>query len=131
MEMAYSLHPQQPRSIFLGELAPPKSQPAHLHALNVLQHDIADSLVISDLGIRAAFPESKSKGLKMQSVSSDMTRRGPALGYKYQPTAFFLITPPRTSPGPLLNFLWSHGMLPLEGDLEITPVILRRIPLTI
>lgn len=36
---------------------PHSPRPAHLHALNVPQHDIPDSLVVSsDVGVRAAFP---------------------------------------------------------------------------
>lgn len=62
---------QQPQCCFPRELARPSPEAAHLHALNVLQHDISDSLVISsDVGIRAAFPESKGLETKALAVKT-------------------------------------------------------------
>lgn len=59
--------------IFPGEPRPTSPPPpaAYLHPLNVLQHYISDSLVISsDVGIRAAFPGSKGLETKALAVTT-------------------------------------------------------------
>lgn len=96
-----------PGIILRREPAPPKPQVAHLHGLEVLQHDISDSLVISsDVGIWTAFPGSKGKGDGTQSISSaHSTAERPG---------------PRSQNGSLYVFLSSHlfVLLPSLGVSE-------------
>lgn len=96
--------PAPPHYRDLGNVLHPSPKAAHLHALNVLQQDISDSLVISsDVGVRAAFPESKGKGGGNESVSS-----GNVPGNGASPTALssdlhvFLSNPPLFVPFPSL-----------------------------
>lgn len=110
---------------FPREPVPPESHPeaAHLHTLNVPQQDISDSLVIpSDVGVRAAFPESKGKGVGNKSISSgNITRKRPGLTSQNSKLCLPFQSPIiYTSP-----FSGRHTALAPEGASEIAPVILQ------
>lgn len=104
-----------------GNVFHPNPKAAHLHALNVLQQDVSDSLVISsDVGIWAAFPENKGKRwweTKALAVEK-LPERVPAPGS-------YLNSDLPDSPSSTSPFSGYHWVLAPEGDLEISQSFCR------